>query len=68
MLDQLVEVKRGERARDADRPGGLIPPDLAAPTGDVEIKPPPHGVIEGRNRGDLALELCRSHATNLHRL
>src|SRR5437016_469902 len=67
LLDQLIEVERGERSRDAERAGRLVAPYLASPLGDVEIKTPPDRFVEQRDDGDLALEIGAWHDKNLHR-
>src|SRR5881398_2403013 len=67
LLDQLIEVERGERSRDAERAGCLVAPYLASPLGDVEIKTPPDRFVEQRDDGDLALEIGAWHIKNLHR-
>jgi len=54
---QLVEMERGEGARDAERPRRLVPSHVAAPAGDVTIKTPPDRFVQRRDGGDLALEL-----------
>src|SRR2546428_7309655 len=58
LLDELVEVERGERPRDAERAGRLVAPHLALPLGDVEIKTPPDRFVEQRDGGDLARDRC----------
>src|SRR3989454_4460027 len=57
LLDELVEVERGERTRDAKGAGRFIAPHLASPPDDEEIKTPPGRVVQQRDGRDLALEI-----------
>ena len=47
VLDEAVEVERGERSRDAGRGRGLVPPDGAAARRHPLVQGPPGGLVEG---------------------
>src|SRR5439155_18931608 len=65
LLDEFIEMERGEGTRDPQRSRRLVPAHVAAPAGDVEIKTPPDRFMQRRDGCNLALELGSVHGTNV---
>jgi hypothetical protein len=53
LFKELVEVKGGQLAGDADGSGRLFPTDCLRLTVNVGIQGPPHRLVEGGDRRDL---------------